>query len=123
MSELMMICPTCGKENPETSSACLSCAAPLKAQAQPALIRLNRKSQFTALFTQFEVYIDDQKVGALGNHEQGQYEVQPGAHTLYLKVDSFKSKPVALRLNAGDTIQLVCSPRILGIGVNISVEG
>jgi hypothetical protein len=117
-----MICPACGNENPETSSACLSCAAPFTTPAQTGLIRLNRKSQFTALFTQFEVFIDDHMVGTLGNHEQGQYEVQPGAHTLYLKVDNFKSKPVALRLNAGDTIQLNCSPRILGIGVNISVE-
>ena len=119
---VIMICPTCGKENPEKSSACLSCAAPLTAQAQTALIHLSRNSQFTALFTQFEVYIDDRMVGALGNHEQGQYEVQPGAHTLYLKVDNFKSKPVPLRLEAGDTVQLVCSPRILGIGVNIRIE-
>ena len=116
-----MICPNCGKENPEGSSACLACEAPFSAQAQTALIRLNRTSQFTALFTPFEVYIDDRKVGALGNHEQGQYEVQPGAHTLYLKVDNFKSKPVTLRLNAGETVRLVCSPRILGIGVNIKV--
>jgi hypothetical protein len=115
-------CPSCGKENPANSSACLSCAAPFPPQAQTALIRLNRKSQFTALFTQFEVYIDGHKVGSLGNHEQGQYEVQPGMHTLYLKVDNFKSKPITLNLNAGDTIQLVCSPRMLGIGVNIRIE-
>jgi hypothetical protein len=117
-----VICPNCGKENPETSSACISCDAPLTPQAKPALIRINRTSQFTALFTPIAVYIDDRKVGALGNHEQGQYEVEPGAHTLYLKLDNFKSKPIPLRLHAGDTIQLVCSPRIMGIGINIRVE-
>lgn len=120
MSE-SMICPNCGTENPESSSTCLSCTAPLTVQAAHTIIRIQRTSQFTALFTPFEVYIDDRKVGALGNHEQGQYEVEPGAHTLYLKVDNFKSKPIPLSLNAGDTIQLVCSPKIMGIGINIRV--
>jgi hypothetical protein len=121
MSEAM-ICPNCGQENPESSSTCLACAAPLPEPAKTSIIRIQRTSQFTALFTPFEVYIDDRKVGALANHKQGEYEVEPGAHTLYLKVDNFKSKPVLLRLNKGETIQLVCSPKIMGIGINIRVE-
>jgi hypothetical protein len=84
-----------------------------------AFIRIQRTSQFTALFTPFEVYIDDRKVGALGNHEQGQYEVEPGAHTLYLKVDNFKSKPIPLRLDAGET-SIGVRAEALGVGINVA---
>ena len=124
-----MICPSCGKENPENAVSCQYCGKPLvqtplpqPIPVTPAVIRLRRSSQFTAVFTRFEVYIDGARVGALATGEQAQYEVQPGRRLVQVKVDAFSSKTVAFTLGPGEAIRLACSPKMLGLGVNLGLD-
>lgn len=117
-----MNCPACSQQVPAGLAACPQCAAPLASIPTPnAVIRLKRTGRFTAIWTRFEVYLDDQPVGVLRNQEEVRYEVSPGQHTLYIQLDAFKSKKGVLELAPGETIDLVCSPRAFGAGVKLDV--
>ena len=124
-----MICQSCGKENPESAAACQACGQPLIQPTLPetaplpiATIRLRRASKFTAVFTRFEVYIDGVVVGSLATGEQAQYEVPPGRRLVQVKVDTLASKTVSFTLGPGETIRLACSPKVLGMGVNLGLD-
>ncbi len=141
-----MICPSCSKEILDSSEICPECGAVLSPAfdteapaAEPlaekpagpivepraeqiAAIALRRASKFTATFTRMEVFIDDLKVGDLMTGERRQFDLQPGLHTLYIRLDSFKSPKVSLDLGAGEILQLVCSPKMLGWGVNLTKD-
>jgi hypothetical protein len=117
-----MLCPSCGIDNPESSKFCSNCGAALAAptvEIPPAAIELKRASQWTAMFTRFEVYIDEQLAGTIGNSEQVRFELSPGTHLLYLKLDNFVSQPRTIQLKAGETVQLVCGPKLMGLGINL----
>ncbi len=138
-----MNCPSCGKQISENSLACPHCSAVLSpsqapgapaalpeaaptptpdAAPAPAFISLRRPPQLTAALTKFDVYIDNLKVGTLRNNDRGQFEVTPGVHTLYLKIDDFKSKTLSIGLQPGQTLRLVCTSKAFGLGVTIGFE-
>ena len=71
------------------------------------------------MFTRFEVYIDDRLAGTIGNSEQARFELSPGSHMLYLKLDNFVSQPTTLQLKPGETLHLVCGPKLMGLGINL----
>jgi hypothetical protein len=88
----------------------------------PSAIQIRRTSQYTAVLTKLAIYIDGQRVGSLMSGAKEVYDVQPGSHTLFVKLDNFSSPKVEIDLDPGMTRRFVCSPRLLGIGVNIRPE-
>lgn len=121
----MTFCPVCETEIPPGSTNCPSCGQQISPDEIPALsatICLRRASQFTAVFTKFEVFIDDQPVGMIENGAQETYTVEPGIHLLHLRIDTFVTKKVRFSLEPGETINLYCRPKILGFGATIGLE-
>jgi hypothetical protein len=90
---------------------------------QPSLtISYARSPQLTASLTKFDVFIDGQKVGRIGNNERERYELPPGPHTISLTIDDFASKRVTIDLRPGENIRLTCWAKPLGLGVVIGFE-
>jgi len=92
------------------------------APPQSAAISLRRPPQLTAALTRFDVYIDGKKVGRLHNNDRQRFEIPPGIHTLYLKLDDFKSKTLSIDLQPGQTLRLLCTVKAFGLGITIGFE-
>lgn len=121
----MTFCPTCETEIPLGSTNCPNCGQQISSDevsARSAIISLRRASQFTAVFTKFEVFIDDESVGMIENGAQETYTVEPGIHLLHLQIDTFITKKVRFSLEPGEIIRLYCRPKILGFGASIGLE-
>jgi hypothetical protein len=58
----------------------------------------------------YEVVIDQEVVGQLSAGESQAFEVDPGSHELFLKVDWCRSEKIILQLNAGQTVIFRCAP-------------
>lgn len=48
------------------------------------------------------------KAGDIENGGEARFNVEPGRHSLYVKVDFYKSKPLTLDLQSGETVEMVC---------------
>jgi hypothetical protein len=124
-NSVTMICPACGKEIPRDSQYCSHCGTPQidnSPDSPNAVISIKRYPNLTAALAKFEVYIDNVKVGTVANNAQGQFEVRPGTHVLQLKLDTFTSRKANVALAPGTTIQLVCWPKPLGLGIHLGLE-
>ena len=50
-------------------------------------IRLSRTNEYVNGFREYGIYIDDVKAGVIRNGETRDFEVAPGTHTIYAKID------------------------------------
>lgn len=59
----------------------------------------------------YKVVIDDEVVGRLHPGESCAFDVTPGLHVLFLKIDWGRSEKVNVNLTAGQTARFCCAPR------------
>lgn len=59
----------------------------------------------------YQVVIDDVVVGQLGAGESQTFEVDPGAHELFLKIDWCRSNKLTIALEAEQAVAFRCAPR------------
>lgn len=52
-----------------------------------AKIIISRTSQYPNKFRSYKIFIDDQLVGKVKDGEQISLEVEPGNHSIYIKID------------------------------------
>ncbi len=68
-----------------------------------ASIILERTSESVNRFRDFGVYFDDKKIGTVYNGETKKFELPPGNHTIYLKIDWASSETIAFNLTDHET--------------------
>jgi hypothetical protein len=73
-----------------------------------ATIRIRRPQAFAAYLREISVFIDGTKVGGVKNGGEARFDVPPGGHSIYVKLDFYKSKPFAIDLEQGESAALVC---------------
>lgn len=59
----------------------------------------------------YKVVLDGEVVGGLRSGESGAFDVAPGRHELFLKIDWGRSEKVNVNLAAGQTARFYCAPR------------
>jgi hypothetical protein len=59
----------------------------------------------------YKVVLDGQVVGRLHPGESCFFDVVPGTHELFLKIDWGRSEKVNVKLAAGQTAKFCCAPR------------
>ncbi len=47
----------------------------------------------------YKIYIDDKKIGKIGEEETKEFDLPNGAHTIYAKIDWFKSQKIQFNLS------------------------
>lgn len=79
---------------------------------EKATVQVRRaRGGLTDLARTYEVVIDGELVGRLEPTETGEYEVSPGPHELFLRIDWGRSEPVEVHLSPGQTARFHCEPR------------
>jgi hypothetical protein len=58
----------------------------------------------------YQVVIDEEVVGQLGAGESQAFEVDPGPHELFLKVDWCRSEKLTIALKPEQTVAFRCAP-------------
>lgn len=80
-------------------------------QESHATIRLERKTDpFTWLY-RMALYVDNVLAGKINMGETIDYPTMPGQHTVYVKLNFWKSNPLTLNIADGETINLGCDSR------------
>ena len=76
-----------------------------------ATICIKRPWNLACAARQFAVFIDESKVGGVRNGSEASFEVTPGRHSVYTKIDFYKSKPCVVDLEPGQRASLVCGAK------------
>lgn len=80
-------------------------------------ITLKRKTAWGDHLRNYKVVLDNKEVGKIADGETFSYEVYPGQHSLYLKIDYARSKKIDFQTNSKKAIVFHCSPNITGFKI------
>jgi hypothetical protein len=123
-------CPSCGSTLNATAKYCSVCGISFIADSPggrlhtvprfPApqasvlftdgTVRVRRLKTFVGAAIKFKVLVDGSERDMIRNGEERTYKLPTGEHTFEVKIRKNNSKPVAVKLYPGDTLQLVCQP-------------
>ena len=85
-----------------------------------AKIYIDRPNEIFNGRTPHQIYIDDKKVGTIGNGENKSFEVEQGEHTVVTKMNFFMGSPKVLVKVKGDEVQRL---KVTGISGAIWLVG
>ena len=71
-----------------------------------ATIQLTRKKEFQAAVRDYQVYVDNQKIGSISNHETKEFAIAPGRHQIAVKIDWCSSPNIDFELSDNQTISM-----------------
>jgi hypothetical protein len=77
-------------------------------------LSIQRIRQWVGRIRALDVYVDGQKVGSLASGESRLFPLVPGQHSIYVKMDWYKSVPLTVSVQTGETISLECGSPIRG---------
>jgi hypothetical protein len=66
---------------------------------------------FVDCLRSYKVVIDGAVVGQLGPGDHSAFEVAPGSHEIFLKIDWCRSEKVDVHLAGGQNVKFYCAPR------------
>lgn len=79
-----------------------------------ATIRIRRTNDYMNLMRDYRLYIDGQKIGAIGNGETKDFEVTGGHHTVIAKIDWCSSPDLSFEINENDSKTILVSSLKIG---------
>jgi len=71
-------------------------------------IRLARKQTYADKWRTYQVFIDDERTGSIREGQSRTFEVQPGRHHVYLRINWCRSPRVAVDCMVGEPVMFVC---------------
>jgi len=83
-------------------------------------IMVRRTSQYANRLRSIAFFADGQKVGQLKNGESKAFELSPGEHRVFAKIDWCKTPLLAVRIKPGETIDLALGSEITGWKIFLS---
>jgi hypothetical protein len=83
---------------------------------------IHRPNEWTARMREYQVHIDGQKVGGIGNHSEAVFEVTPGAHTIQAKLDFYSTATLTFEAAPGGAVHFRCKWQMNLLGGKIVLE-
>ena len=108
-------CPHCNQAVQDGMLVCSTCGG--KISPQKALITIAWKDMFTGLVEKLGLFLDSQKVDEISLMQTIQFEVEPGEHVLFVKMDFSESPKKKISIHPGETLNFaITSKGKSGIG-------
>jgi hypothetical protein len=85
------------------------------AASHDSTISITRTSQWANRFRPIGIYLDGHQVGSVKNGETIQVDVSSGTHEFVAGIAWCKSKPLRLRIGAGQEVELTCGSYASGL--------
>lgn len=79
-----------------------------------ASITLTRDNGYVDLVRDYRVMVDDKEVGRIGQSQTKQFAIEPGTHTVRLKIDWCGSPTLTVDAIEGETVKLECVSALRG---------
>jgi hypothetical protein len=77
--------------------------------SSPGLLKVFRKSNLAAGLRKFDLLVDGNKIGNIGNGKQESYEVASGRHTVQVKLGlGSRSEMLDIEVNPNSSLELEC---------------
>ncbi len=73
-----------------------------------ATIHIERQAAWIYSLRAFRIFIDGKVSGTIRQRESRTFEVQPGPHEVFLKVDDIESRHLTITNVAGEEVKLIC---------------
>ena len=71
-------------------------------------IKLSRSYSHYERLRTYHVLIDEKECGVVYSEESETFQIEPGPHTMRVKIDFFKTKPLFFSLNKGERKEFLC---------------
>ena len=84
-------------------------------------IEVKRSSQYANRMRAIEIFVDDKSVGKLANGESKVFEVMPGEHRVYAKIDWCKTPEISVSVDAGETATLKTGSELVGWKIFLAI--
>ena len=95
-------CNNCRKKLLPNAIYCNWCGVLVSGKSnEKATIEISRTSRLFGKFRDFDIYIDGMKIGSISNNSSKKFEINPGTHTLQLKISWTFSKTDTLTFRTG----------------------
>lgn len=72
------------------------------------MIKINRVSGYDDRLRKYKVFVDDIYLGDIRDGETKEFDVSPGQHTIYLKIDWCRSNKIKFDLNKEEKMVFDC---------------
>jgi hypothetical protein len=79
---------------------------------EKAIIHLKRQSAYTDFFRAYHIFLDGKESGTIRQTENCTFEVQPGHHEVFLKIDWCSSPLHTVTIGAGEEVKLICKGKL-----------
>ena len=75
---------------------------------EKAIIQVNRKHSMFHMMRPMAIFINGKKITTVNNHDHMKITVFAGTHEVYITLDSYKTQPLSVTVDANDTALLEC---------------
>lgn len=72
------------------------------------MIEIKREKGWNDQYRKYKVILNEEKIGTIGAQETFKYQLDPGRHTLYLKIDWCRSKKVEFEIQSHEVLTFKC---------------
>ncbi len=80
-------------------------------QMQSSVVKIMRKKSWGDTWRFFEIILDGKNVGIVFPNQTTSVLVEPGHHSLKMKIDWFGSEEINFNIGSGEEITFECEPR------------
>ena len=75
---------------------------------------ITRRSSYADSLRDYQIYIDDEHAGAIGDGEMIELYTTPGLHKIVLRIDWCSSKEVVFDIRPGRHVWFECGSHLIG---------
>lgn len=72
------------------------------------MIEIKRGESWADRYRKYKVILNGEKIGTIGAKETFEHQLDPGRHTLYLKIDWCRSKKIEFEIQSNEILRFKC---------------
>jgi hypothetical protein len=77
-------------------------------------IIIRRDHEFRDALRGYQIFIDDKKISFIARGEEKEFQISPGKHRIYAKIDWCKSNEIEFETINGQEIRFICGSNLKG---------